>query len=173
MGRNKALIEIHGRPMIERTAGLARDVTDQVFISSNDPHDYGFLKLPVVPDVFVNQGPLAGLHSVMLRSDRALFLLLASDLPRIHGALILYLIESAPSFDIVVPRTSDGWLHPLCGIYRRSCFRAVQQNLRLGINKVQALLREPELRVKVLEGDEWPFQDSDLMNLNEPGTVEP
>jgi molybdopterin-guanine dinucleotide biosynthesis protein A len=168
MGRNKSLIEIDGRSMIERTVDIAREVTDQVFISANDRQIYRFLKLPVVPDVFVRQGPLAGLHSVMLRSDRSLLLLLASDLPRIHLALIKCLREAAPGLDIVVPRTSDGWLHPLCGIYRRSCLQAVESNLRQGNNRVIDLIQETQLRIKILCGEEWPFPDSDLMNLNSP-----
>jgi molybdopterin-guanine dinucleotide biosynthesis protein A len=172
MGRNKALIEIDGRPMIERAADLAGIFTDRVYISSNQPRLYEFLDLPVVPDVFVKQGPLAGMHAVMARSERPLTLMLASDLPRIHPSLIRCLIDSVPGADIVVPCTSDGRRHPLCGVYRVSCLQAVERNLRAGNNKVLDLLREPELAVKILTGREWPFPDSDLMNLNEPGIVE-
>jgi molybdopterin-guanine dinucleotide biosynthesis protein A len=172
MGRNKALIQIDGRTMIEKMANLALQFSDRVYISSNESLPYRFLRLPVVPDIYSDQGPLAGLHAVMTRSERPLLLLLAIDLPRIHDRLIRFLVDSASQEDILVPRTSDGWIHPLCGIYRRSCLETVERNLRRGFNRVQDLLQDPGLRVRVLEGDEWPFPASDLMNLNEPGSAE-
>ena len=173
MGFNKALLDVQGQPLIRVVAEQVRDLTDLVFISSNEPTIYDFLGLQVVPDIFHAQGPLAGLHASMVSCSRSLFLLLACDLPNLHEALLHRLIQHADSSDAVIPRTEDGHAHPLCAVYRRTCFARVDENLRLGINRMTALFLDPSLKVKWLSPTEGCFTDSDLHNLNVPDDLAP
>src|SRR5688572_20417127 len=83
MGRNKALIPLDGCPIITRLACEAGQLTDQIIISANDIPVYESLGLPIVPDVYQGQGPLAGLHAAMTYSERPLLLALACDLPAV------------------------------------------------------------------------------------------
>ena len=79
MGFNKALLDFNGRPLISVVVDRVRPLTDRILISSNDNSSYGFLNFPVVPDRFMDCGPLAGFHAAMLWSVSSLYLMLACD----------------------------------------------------------------------------------------------
>jgi molybdenum cofactor guanylyltransferase len=172
MGCNKALILVEGRPMIARLAEQALRLTNQVFVSSNEAGVYDFLGLPALPDLYPGQGPLAGLHAAFMGTDRPLVLLLACDLPALHDVMLRRLLELSEGHDAVIPRTTDGRLHPLCAIYRRTCLISLEQNLGRGINKMTELFRDGSLRVKFVDGCDGLFDDSDLRNLNTPEDLE-
>ena len=172
MGLNKAFLNIQGQPMVVRSAAHLAAVTDEILISSNDPAPYEVLGLPVIPDLYPGQGPLAGLHAAMAHTRRSLVLLLACDLPRIHSGMLARLIHGAPGFDAVVPRTTDERVHPLCAVYRRTCFKHIEANLVCLKNKMVAFLENPSLKVNWLEPAEGSFVDEDLINLNSPNDLE-
>jgi len=172
MGFNKALLRLGGQPLIQMVLEHVRPLADEVLVSSNDQTTYEFLGLPIVPDIFKNQGPLAGLHAAMLLSARSLFLLLACDMPNLHEPLLRHLALSAEGFDAVIPRTADGVDHPLCAIYRKTCLPAIERNLRKGVNKVIGIFTESPLSVRWLKIEEDGFSDQDLANLNSPEDLE-
>src|SRR5262249_58953089 len=62
-GRPKALMELGGRPIIERVADVVRAVADDVLIVTNTPDLYASLGLPMVPDAFPDHGSLGGIYS--------------------------------------------------------------------------------------------------------------
>jgi molybdopterin-guanine dinucleotide biosynthesis protein A len=168
MGCPKGLIEIGGRPLVERLASQAREVTDRIYICSNAGQSYAFLGFPVIPDIYEGQGPLAGLHAVMQHSPGSSVLLLACDLPNVHSKMFRRLIELTGDYDIVAACTSGGNPQPLCGIYRGTCRTIVEDQLQKGVNKVMTLLSNPALRLRLVGPKEGDFADSDLFNLNSP-----
>ncbi len=168
MGRDKAFIEINGRPMITRLVNLLACLTDQIIISANDHALFEHLGFPVVADIYAGQGPLAGLHAVMAHSPRPLVLLLACDLPGIHKGLLHRLIDLSDGFDAVIPRSTDGLTHPLCAVYRRTCMEFIEANLARHKNKMVGFLEDSPLTVRWLESKEGSFVDQDLFNLNSP-----
>jgi molybdopterin-guanine dinucleotide biosynthesis protein A len=173
MGREKALLQIHGLPMVAHLAQLLASVTDKILVSRSESlpalESFG---LPVIPDLFPGQGPLAGLHAALKHTNRPLVLLLACDLPSLHVDLLRGLIDASPGFDAVVPRTTDGRIHPLCAMYRRSCAGPAEERLGHGQNMMKAFLEDPALKVRWLHPREGLFMDSDLANLNSPGDLE-
>ena len=168
MGCNKALLPVEGVPLIQRLAHLLEPITDQVFISANDPAPYAFLGLPVLSDIHAGQGPLAGLHAAMIRCDRPVMLLLACDLPCVQEPLLRKLIAEIDAQDAVIPMTSDSRVHPLCAVYRRTCFPAIEQNLIEGKNKMTDVFKTNSLRVRYLSSERGGFSDDELCNLNHP-----
>ena len=171
MGRNKALIEIHGVPLIRHLADMLLSLTDHVIVSANNRAPYDFLGLPVVADIFPGQGPLAGLHAAMLDSPLQFFLLVACDMPRVHPALLSRLVDLCPGNDAVVPRSSTGRVHPLCALYRRTCLETVEQYLKGSLNRFTALMENRSLRVRWLTAEEGCFTEDDLCNLNNPNDL--
>ena len=167
MGANKALLRIGSETLIEKAAGKVALVTAEVVVSADDPALYAFVGVPVVPDQFAGQGPLAGLHAGMSRSSRSLVLLLACDLPLISEAMLRVLIESCEGYDAVIPRTSEGGLHPLCGVYRRTCLPDLEANLRRGVNKMTSIF-DGGLTVRWLDASVGTFSDQELWNVNTP-----
>ncbi len=172
MGRDKALLEVHGQSLIARAVGELSLLTDEILISANDPDRYRSLGLPVIPDVYPRQGPLAGLHATMDRTQRPLLLLFACDLPRVGARLLARLVELAPGFDAVIPRSSDGIVHPLCAVYRRTTFRHIENALVRQLNKMTGFLDDPSLKVRWIGPEEGGYVDEDLINLKSPKDLE-
>jgi len=173
MGREKALLQIHGLPMVAHLAQLLGSVTDEIVVSRSESlpalESFG---LAFIPDLFPGQGPLAGLHAALMHTHRPLVLLLACDMPFLHAALLRGLIDASPGFDAVVPQTSDGRIHPLCAVYRRTCAGVAGDRLVRGENKMISFLEDPTLNVRRVGPEDGFFVPSDLANLNSPKDLE-
>lgn len=168
MGSNKALLDIGGKPLIRLLIDRIRPVTDRILISSSDSRSYGFLDFPVVPDQFEGHGPLAGFHAAMLRNVSSLYIMLACDLPNLKTPFLRQLVSMAKGYDAAIPRTRDGLPHPLCAVYRRTCFPSVERALQRGANKVIEIFLNDSLAIRWVDPDEGRFSDSDLANVNTP-----
>lgn len=168
MGVNKALLKVGGQPLIQKLIDRVLPLTPRILISSNDAASYRFLKLPVVPDCFMDRGPLAGIHAVMKQNACSLYIVLACDLPNLRDQILPRFLEIAEGFDAVIPRTRDGVAHPLCAIYRRSCLPVIEHALKRGDSKVIEAFLNPSLSIRWVDPDEGLFLDSDLANINTP-----
>ncbi|MDE2758018.1 MAG: molybdenum cofactor guanylyltransferase [Acidobacteriota bacterium] len=172
MGRDKALLEIGGKPLIRSAVNLLKTLTDQVVILGPEEH-YDFLGVPVFPDLVPSRGPLSAIYTGLERSGTAVNLFLACDMPLMVGTFLKLLLERAPLADAVLLRLDDGSLEPLCAVYNRSCLPTVQANYERQRFKLSDLF--PELRTHYLtEGD---LRDSGLdrrifTNLNDSGDLE-
>ena len=144
------------------------EFTDQVLLSTNKPSVYSFLGLPAVADLYPGCGPMAGVHAALRHTARSMVLVLACDLPGVTTHLLRRIIECAEGFDAVVPITSDGLLHPVCALYRRTCLPVIEENLRSGENQMLTLFDPRQLRVRRLSPCEGGFTDADLMDVNSP-----
>ncbi len=168
MGRNKALLEYSGKMLIELVLAAARRACNQVMIIANDGQPFSRLGVEVYPDIYDDCGPLGGIHSGLSRSHTEFNLLLSCDLPLIEAELLLWLLEQAGGYDLVLPRTSDGQYHPLCAVYARRCLPAIEQRLVGRALKLADFYLSPELRVKVVTEAELPAISRALANINTP-----
>ena len=64
MGKNKSLLKIGDKTIIERMCDLMKSLFTEIILITNTPDDYSFLDLTVYKDVYKHKGPLAGIHSV-------------------------------------------------------------------------------------------------------------
>ena len=168
MGFNKALLNVGGRPLIRVLIDRLLPLTSQILISSNDDSNYQFLNLPIIPDYYREQGPLAGLHAAMTRHVSQLYIVLACDLPNLQESLLRHLLSVVEGFDAAIPRSQDGLAHPLCAVYRRTCLPVVENALQRGANTVIETFLDNSLRIRWVDPDEGRFKDTDLANLNTP-----
>lgn len=169
MGQNKALAPFLGKPLIERVLAVARQLTDDILLVANDAPTYAHLGLPCIADQTPGLGPLMGLYSGLTVARYDLALLVACDMPFLSLDLIRRLIDLAPGFDVVLPRTEDG-LHPLHALYRRStCIPAIAAAVAAGQRRMIAF--HPQVRVREVHEDEVAAFDPTgfaLMNVNTP-----
>jgi molybdopterin-guanine dinucleotide biosynthesis protein A len=157
LGRDKPLVEIGGRTILERTLEATAAVED-IVLSVRDaaPHlavlvragwrlsgpetgdDRAFRellrgtrRLRVVPDPTPDLGPVAGLAAGLAaaRGDRAV--VLAADLPFVTASLVERLFDAldrTPACDAVVP-SIDGREQPLLAAYRTRVTAAAASRL--------------------------------------------
>jgi molybdopterin-guanine dinucleotide biosynthesis protein A len=154
MGRDKALLEFSGAPMIQRTADLlAGLVTKTALVISagqsadrNNPNDtnrYSNFGLPTLIDSWPSFGPLGGIATALANAQSKWCLILACDMPFLSKEWLTFLIDrsvqsetNAPlKIDAIVPETKRG-LEPLCAIYRASCAPILATALNRGVRKV-------------------------------------
>jgi molybdopterin-guanine dinucleotide biosynthesis protein A len=173
MGADKAFIDYDGRTLLARTLDLARSITSHVRIVGSREKFAPFA--PVVEDIFLNCGPLGGIHAALRASHTELNLMLAVDTPFLPVALLQYLLrsaQSAPDATVIVPRTHAGW-QPLCALYRPEFAAAAEAALRGGQNRIDRLFGE--VRTRTLEQEELEaagFSESIFRNLNTPEELE-
>ncbi len=171
MGRNKALIEWEGLPLIAHVARTLQRLFRRVLIVADDTEPYRFLQLQVWPDIFKDAGPLGGIHAGLLHAGAASIFVSACDTPFLSPALIEYIVAYPSEASVKVARM-DGRLHPLCGLYARSALPFVQQALENGELQVRNVLHRLNA-AEVAITDQLPFYHPFLLNnLNTPADLE-
>ena len=164
MGRDKALLEIDGRPLALRVADQIARVCGPVTLVG-DPERYAQLGLPVVADEFAGAGPLSGIETALRCAASDWNLVVACDMPALDTTLLESLFggTSDDEADCTLPQYGDGQVEPLCAVYHRRCHAAIRAALESGIRKVTDALREP-VRLRYLRApSRAPFA-----NLNTP-----
>lgn len=168
MGRNKAFLELAcGRTLMEIQLEKLLRITNSVFISANTPGIFQRFGVTVVPDAYPGQGPLAGVHAVLLHAPGDLVVVLACDVPGAGEPLLRRLVSACAGHDAAVPTTADGRVHPLTAVYRReTCLPVFESCLAEGRNGFTSCLAGGGLRVAELNPGDGGFADADLLNVN-------
>jgi molybdopterin-guanine dinucleotide biosynthesis protein A len=169
MGRDKAFLEVGGRPVIERVIGQVQTLTDDLFISANSPDKYVHLGLPLVPDVYPDKAALGGLYSVIRAARHAHVLVVACDMPFLKIALLQYLIELAPQADVIVPLINPPQPETLHAVYSKNCLAAIER--RLLADQLRLIGFFADVTMRYVERDEIIKFDPELhsfVNMNTP-----
>ena len=120
MGREKALLELGGVPLIVRTARLVESVTGSATVIGESA-GIRALGLRCVPDDdWPGVGPLGGIATALRVSRAPWSLVVACDLPYLTRPWLEYLVGRALSSDAdAVIAMNDGGAEPLCAAYRK------------------------------------------------------
>ena len=165
MGRTKASIEVDGRAMIDRVLDAARSVgADPVVILGGDQEELAAMSAPVFPDLYPNEGPVAGVLGALRHFEGAAdrVLVLPCDLVHVQAATLLPLIEAeaGDGFSRVWVAATDR-LEPMCAIWSVDAVARVQELFDAGERALHALIGElPHVAVTV--------DASGLTNINTP-----
>jgi molybdopterin-guanine dinucleotide biosynthesis protein A len=120
MGRDKALLDFHGQPLIQRVVERVRLLADEMLITAAEPASYAFLGLPCVADLLPGKGALGGLYTALSLANAPLVAVVACDMPFVNAELLAYqrdvLLEG--NCDAAVPQTDAG-IEPFHAVYRR------------------------------------------------------
>lgn len=137
MGRDKALIEIDGVPLLKRTCDAARHCTNSIYIVTSWRDRYQ----SIVSDVqWIEESsprsPLIAFSEALEQVSTDWVLLLACDLPRLEGETLKQWTAQLSEVPIVVARSQEGW-EPLCGFYRRDRQLSLQNYIASGERSFQ------------------------------------
>jgi molybdopterin-guanine dinucleotide biosynthesis protein A len=170
MGRDKALIEVDGRTLLDRALDRLEPLTDELLVIG-DPKRYGHVGPFVIADETPDLGPIGGLVTAMRFATNDKLLVMACDLPSITEGLLLAVKERMGNFtDAVVPVHQDR-MEPLCAAYHRRCETTLRQAIAREDFKMQDVLQQLRVdRLMVQPGEgKWPI---DLFrNLNQPADL--
>ncbi|GAB4460329.1 MAG: molybdenum cofactor guanylyltransferase [Elainellaceae cyanobacterium] len=176
MGRDKALIEINGVPLLQKIGAIAHSCCSSVVVVTPWPDRYAallpdcqFVADTPLPGGTEPHGPLVGflqgLEQMAAGEPPEWTLLLACDLPRLQAADVQQWATQLDEVDAeaiaYLPRDGQGW-QPLCGFYRTSCLPLLQDFVQSGGRSFQRwLVQHP-----VAEIPDVDF--AHLLNCNTP-----
>ncbi|MBZ5522625.1 MAG: molybdenum cofactor guanylyltransferase [Acidobacteriia bacterium] len=172
MGRDKALLELDGATLAERTCDLLAHVCGKAAILGA-PELYGHLG-ECYPDIYTDCGPLAGIHVALLNSQTRLNFITAVDTPFLSEEFLAYVLQRAAGSQaaVTVPEIA-GYVQPLCAVYTPAFLPVAEAALRGGLYKIVPLFSEVESLV--LTGDElkrFALDSGMFDNLNTPEDYE-
>lgn len=157
MGRNKALLDFEGRPLVVRAAAVVAATGIGVTVVGR-PEFFVPLGLAAIPDEQPGLGPLGGIATALAHSSRPWNLIVAVDLPFLTAEWLSALVDRAiasRSARAILPR-SDRGLEPLCAVYHRECLAAIRPALARGVRKVtEGLAGPPPCPVDQIPPEEW------------------
>ena len=168
MGRDKALMEIEGLPLVVRIASLVAEVADPVLLAPGSPGRLGDLGYPEVADDPLGVGPLGGLLGGLARSPHQLVATVAVDMPFASPKLLRLLADLHTGEDAVVPVTDAG-VQPLHAVYATTAVAGLRRSRAAG--RLALRLALEGLRVRRVEEGEWRSADPTgrfALNVNRP-----
>lgn len=147
-GRDKALLEIEGQPMIARVISRASHVTDEVIVTVNSPERAAVLcralgsEAHIIPDVLHDGGPLVGAMTGLQEARGELAIVLAADLPLVSASILEALLQlCSAEAEAVVPRWPNGFIEPLHAVYRTEpCAEAARAAIKEGGRRMASML---------------------------------
>jgi molybdopterin-guanine dinucleotide biosynthesis protein A len=186
MGRDKAWIELDGKPLVQRVIEALGQVCDEVIVVANERAKFEPLGVRIVGDEYPGTGSLGGLYSGLHAARNEIVFAAACDMPFLNPDLLRFLISLSSDCDIVIPSATDARkkdkesgtketakrqnLHPLHAVYRKTCLGPMRE----------AILREdlrmisfhPDVRVRVVPQVEIERFDAGLVSMQNVNTPE-
>lgn len=128
MGTDKGRLRVGSRLLIEEVAEKVAAAAGNVTLLGS-PARYADISLPCLADLRPGFGPLSGIETALASGRGELNLIVACDMPGLEIAWLRAIIETAEHRQArcVVAHDSDGRVHPLCAVYKSSCFPDVRR----------------------------------------------
>ena len=161
-GRDKPLVKLAGRPMIEHVLERLAGQVDEIVISANrrigDYQAYGY---PVIADEVPDQGPLAGVAAAAGITRGELLVVCPADAPCLPLGLVAALHACMDGVDAVV--ASDGQRdQPLFLLLRSSSTETIPDYLAAGGRSVHGWLAGMSVARCVMD------EPDAFININSP-----
>jgi molybdopterin-guanine dinucleotide biosynthesis protein A len=173
-GTDKAVVELAGKTMLQRSGELLASVCDEVTIIARQGK-YSNAGWTVLADRWPGEGPLGGILTALQTMENpeggpAWALMISCDMPFLSREFLAFLWSRATESkaQVVVPQSANG-LEPLCACWRASAQAGVQAAFDSGVRKVTEAMKR--LRLEVLDEPAWKRFDTEgrlFWNMNTP-----
>lgn len=155
MRREKPLLPVCGRSLIESLVEQVRPSFATILVSAGDRSKFTFLGLPVVEDETPGLGPLPALLTALRASPCRINFVMACDIPVVHLPFVEKILALAPDNEIVVPRYRDGKFEPLFAAYDRGIVPAIARQVAGGDLRISSLFRTCRTGFVAMDGQDW------------------
>jgi len=169
MGADKALLDWHGRALVDHVADRIRPVCTRLLIASGDGRRLG--RAGEIADPLAEAGPLGGLLAALEAADAPLLAVVAVDLPHANAGVLGALASVIGEGDAAIPLV-DGRLQPLHAVFRTTGAERLRAYLDAGGRSVMGFL--DQLTVAEAGPGVWSAADPTgrfAVNLNSPEDV--
>jgi molybdenum cofactor guanylyltransferase len=140
MGRDKALLAVEGRTLLEIALDKLRILggpAARIVAARSDFSSYA----PVIPDLHSGCGPLGGIEAALAVTTRPFNVFLPVDTPLLPARFLAWMLQRAQITGalLTVPRV-NGWPQPLCAVYHRDLLAPITTALLAGNYKVMPIV---------------------------------
>lgn len=172
MGQPKALLEYHGKTLIERSVELLSDCCSNVYVSGKETQlpSLSRFSFEFIADKYPHIGPIAGIVSVF-EADQLTnqpLLVLATDMPLVNQEILtrLLLYRNPQKLATMYQHPGTGFLEPLCAIYEPSAYFELKRGITEKEYSMQRILKREQLNILDIDSPDL------LKNINTPEELE-
>ena len=144
MGTDKALLIIDDEPLLKRMIRFIDPFCQQVIISGSKTI-YRDFQVEMIPDLYTDCGPIAGIFSSLTYSTLHWNLIVSVDVPFVNQELFELMISCIDDFDCIIPKHQSG-IEPLVGLYHKKVIPVVEKMISSGEYKLMNLLSKLNVR---------------------------
>ena len=112
MGKDKAVLTLGDRPLINHVYDTVRRVFGNVIILSNHHDHFEGIDAPVLPDLLPMKGAVVGVVSALIYTSAPYVCVLACDMPNLSEKALAYMAGEIHGEDVIIPRTPLGYEPP-------------------------------------------------------------
>ena len=121
--KEKALIPIKGRTILEHNLDLLERLVDEIIISVRDDEQKSILREYTgdrlfVADHCIDAGPLVGILEGLNVTEGEYIFITACDMPFLNADVVEMLFDRARGHDAAVPAWEEQMIEPLHAVYR-------------------------------------------------------
>ena len=168
LGQDKALVEVAGRPLVERVVEVLRPLVDEIVLVTPSPERLAWLGLPAVDDVYPGIGTLGGLHAGLNAIQNPYGLAVGCDMPFLNRDLLAFMMAQIGENEVIMPRVGR-FYEPLHAIYARSLLPVLEARILAGQRRIRHACEG--LQTRYIREDEIAAFDPDhlsFFNVNTP-----
>ncbi len=165
MGRDKALLPLDDKTLLEHVICSMQQTFPQVIVSVREPR--AGVELSQVRDEQAGSGPLAGLAAGLAKVATPWAFVVACDMPYISSQLVELIYKSRKNHQAVVP-VVGGYPQPLAAFYSVSCLDVIRQALAGQDKSLRGVLQQ----LDVCYVDEAGMNDAALRSFVDLDTPE-
>ena len=170
LGRDKVQEVVGSSNLLQRVISQLGSFNNDIIVVTASgkslPQFSGYPGLRIVTDIYPGKGALGGIYTGLAISNSLYNLVVACDMPFLNQALLRYMIQISPGFDLVVPRVGD-LVEPLHAVYSKSCLAPIEGLLDRGELRVSALFGLVKVRyVEADEIDSFDPKHLSFLNIN-------
>ncbi len=174
-GQNKALLSFPNERLIERQIRIMRQNCDEIIVVSNEPRTLlPILKdtVRIITDYISGKGPLSGMHAAFSLSKNPYLWVVGCGMPYIcpNAADLLWKHKKDLRCDAIIPFVGNQ-LHPLHGIYHKSCSSVISKLLELECDQYKVHELFNNIYYETLSESLFAAQNIDLkflINIHSP-----
>jgi len=167
MGRDKAFLELEGKPLVERLLSVFKECFSEIILVGDNGQRFSNYDVPVFTDIYPGS-PLGGIYSGLYHSTNRSIFVASCDLAYPNSAVIQQICSLTNGYDAVVPVLSHGF-ETLCAVYSKNCLPAMQAMLEGGNHRIFDLY--PQINVRSVPYAQLAIADKDgraFLSVNTP-----
>jgi len=171
MKKNKVLLQINKKLVIESIVEKLKIVFDDIVIIGNLSLDCRFSGVKLVKDMVFEKGPLGGIYTGLSVSQSKYNFICGCDMPFLNINLIQYMVRKKTDYNVVIPKYGDCF-EPLHAVYSKSIIPVIKEKIEQGPYSIQSIF--PKVKVKYItekEMEKFGNWRKFFFNINTPSQL--